>query len=211
MSYYTVKSGDCLSTIATKYGFRDYRTIYDHPANASFKARRPNPNLIYPGDVVFIPDKQTKALIVPAGAPHRFQLRTQQTRFRVRIQFGAPFTYHLDIEGKAFDGKGSEGAVIDVPIPPDARVGKLSLWLDHDMDEDPMEFNVNLGALDPIEEVSGVQARLNNLGFNSGPVDGEVGPKTRRAVRAFQEAFGLDTTGEIDDDTRRELKARHDI
>ena len=31
-----------------------------------------------------------------------------------------------------------------------------------------------------------IQARLNELGFNSGPVDGRFGPVTERAVRAFQ-------------------------
>ena len=211
MSFYTVKSGDCLSTIAAQYGFHNYRTIYDHPGNAALKAKRPNPNIIYPGDIVFIPDKETKALVVPAGAPHSFQLTTHQTRFRVRIQLGVPFTYHLDIEGDAFDGAVADGTVIDVPIPSHARVGKLSLWPNNETDKDPMALNVNLGGLDPIEEVTGIQARLNNLGFNSGPVDGKVGPKTRRAVRAFQEVSGLDITGEIDDNTRDEIKARHDI
>jgi LysM repeat protein len=54
---YTVRSGDTLGKIAGKHGFKDYREIYDHPANAIFKAKRPNPGLIYPGDVIVIPDK----------------------------------------------------------------------------------------------------------------------------------------------------------
>lgn len=34
--------------------------------------------------------------------------------------------------------------------------------------------------------VERIQARLNELGYNSGPVDGRFGPVTDRAVRAFQ-------------------------
>ena len=36
--------------------------------------------------------------------------------------------------------------------------------------------------------VKQVQARLNDLGFNCGPVDGRFGPKTEAAVKAFQAA-----------------------
>jgi LysM repeat protein len=54
---YTIRSGDTLSKIALSHGFNDYRDIYNHPSNAAFRAKRPNPNLIYPGDVIVIPDK----------------------------------------------------------------------------------------------------------------------------------------------------------
>lgn len=53
---YTVKRGDNLTKIANRHGFRNWRAIYDHPSNALFKKARPNPNLIYPGDVLVIPD-----------------------------------------------------------------------------------------------------------------------------------------------------------
>jgi phosphohistidine swiveling domain-containing protein len=36
--------------------------------------------------------------------------------------------------------------------------------------------------------LAGVQFRLNALGFGAGPVDGVLGPRTTRAVRAFQQA-----------------------
>ncbi|WP_269585616.1 peptidoglycan-binding protein [Roseibium sp. Sym1] len=43
-----------------------------------------------------------------------------------------------------------------------------------------------------------VQDALNALGFDAGPVDGQAGPRTRGAVRAFQEQAGLPATGRID-------------
>src|ERR1051325_8947818 len=57
MATHVVKKGESLSTIARQYGHSDWKAIYDHPANAGFKKKRPNPNVIHPGDVVVIPDK----------------------------------------------------------------------------------------------------------------------------------------------------------
>lgn len=37
--------------------------------------------------------------------------------------------------------------------------------------------------------LTGVQFRLNALGFGAGPVDGIIGPLTRRAVRRFQQTY----------------------
>lgn len=42
-----------------------------------------------------------------------------------------------------------------------------------------------------------VQDGLHDLGFDPGPVDGMVGPLTRRAVRAFQAEVDVDVTGII--------------
>jgi len=52
---YTVKPGDTLSGIAQKHGFRSWQEIYEDPDNQAFRAKRPNPNLIYPGDVLLLP------------------------------------------------------------------------------------------------------------------------------------------------------------
>ena len=54
---YVIKAGDTLGKIALAHGFRSYKDIYDHPDNTAFRAKRPNPNLIYPGDVLMIPNK----------------------------------------------------------------------------------------------------------------------------------------------------------
>ncbi len=42
-----------------------------------------------------------------------------------------------------------------------------------------------------------VQDGLHDLGFDPGPVDGRVGPLTRKAVRAFQTVAEVDVTGMI--------------
>jgi len=43
--YHTVVQGEHLTQIAAKYGFRDYRTIWQHGQNAALNAQRTNPNI----------------------------------------------------------------------------------------------------------------------------------------------------------------------
>ena len=45
---HTVAQGECLSSIAYQFKLASWQVIYDDPHNADFKAKRPNPNLIYP-------------------------------------------------------------------------------------------------------------------------------------------------------------------
>jgi peptidoglycan hydrolase-like protein with peptidoglycan-binding domain len=49
---------------------------------------------------------------------------------------------------------------------------------------------------DPV--VQKVQSVLKGLGFYAGDVDGLKGPGTEKAVRAYQDKMGLETTGRID-------------
>src|SRR4051812_7675574 len=55
---YTIQPGDTLTKIATRHGFSSWREIYNHPDNIAFRAKRPNPDRIFPGDIINIPNKQ---------------------------------------------------------------------------------------------------------------------------------------------------------
>jgi peptidoglycan hydrolase-like protein with peptidoglycan-binding domain len=46
--------------------------------------------------------------------------------------------------------------------------------------------------------VQTVQAALKAAGYDPGPADGQMGPKTAAALKAFQAAKGLPVTGQID-------------
>lgn len=52
---YTVRRGDSLSAIARQYHIANWQTIYNDPQNAAFRRLRPNPNIIQPGDQVYVP------------------------------------------------------------------------------------------------------------------------------------------------------------
>lgn len=51
-----------------------------------------------------------------------------------------------------------------------------------------------------------VQIELSRRGFSTGSIDGAMGPKTRAAIRAFQESQLLVATGDLDAETRAKLQ-----
>lgn len=74
---HVVVKGEWLSKIAQKYGIKSWRTIYDHPANEAFRKKRPNPDLIQPGDEIFIPDGTgtgVPELEFESGQVHAFEV-----------------------------------------------------------------------------------------------------------------------------------------
>lgn len=56
-------------------------------------------------------------------------------------------------------------------------------------------------------EVRDLQRRLNELGYEAGPVDGIFGPLTERAVRSFQRDSGLVVDGLVGPRTRSNLES----
>jgi len=56
-----------------------------------------------------------------------------------------------------------------------------------------------------IVDISDVQRRLDNLGFDPGGIDGQLGPRTRTALRDFQASHDLTENGELDVSTLEAL------
>ena len=56
------------------------------------------------------------------------------------------------------------------------------------------------------KRAEGVQAALKDKGYDPGPVDGRMGPKSRSALRAYQKKEGLAVTGHADAKTLVSLK-----
>ena len=55
------------------------------------------------------------------------------------------------------------------------------------------------------EDVRSVQEALKGKGHNPGPVDGVIGPRTQQALRAFQRAQNIQTSGQLDNSTASAL------
>jgi Putative peptidoglycan binding domain len=81
-----------------------------------------------------------------------------------------------------------------------ASAGKATLFFLH------RRFDLELDALPDVKEVAGAQERLNLLNYFAGRVDGDLGARTRNALKSFQKKRGLDETGDLDEATSRSLK-----
>ena len=56
-----------------------------------------------------------------------------------------------------------------------------------------------------IDDFDGVQKALSKLGFDPGEIDGKDGPKTQKAVRAFQAHASIKIDGKVGKETRTAL------
>ncbi|HEY3303159.1 MAG TPA: peptidoglycan-binding domain-containing protein [Candidatus Binatia bacterium] len=61
------------------------------------------------------------------------------------------------------------------------------------------------GATAGNEEIKKVQQALKDKGQDPGAIDGVMGPKTKDALKAFQEKQGLKATGTLDEQTKKAL------
>ena len=185
-----VVQGEYLSKIARKYGFSDYRTIWDHPKNATLKQTRKNPNVLFPGDRLFIPDREEKQEARVTDKRHRFQLKRPSLMLRIVVEdaferpvSSAPFELHVGSEGQTLksDGRGK----VEQSIPETSELATLIIKTPATpVNEVPIA--VKIGHLDPVEEVPGQKGRLKNLGYYAGAIDSKVDAEFRSAVEEFQ-------------------------
>jgi hypothetical protein len=209
---YVVEPGDTLASIAQATG-HFWETIWNHPSNAELKSKR-RPEVLLPGDRVSIPERVPKSVSCATGRRHVFRRRgvPVQIRFVIRDDSDRRFSgrkYELVVGSKTYQGDtGEQGEVVEW-VEPAAREGRLTVWLAEPGFPETVVRTLRIGYVNPIESLSGIQARLNNLGFSCGAEDGELNPPTQAALRQFQEKSGLPATGEPDDPTRARLREEH--
>ncbi|MGQ9695033.1 MAG: LysM peptidoglycan-binding domain-containing protein [Thermodesulfobacteriota bacterium] len=198
MPDYKVKQGDCLSSIATQYGI-SWDKIWNHPKNISLKNKRQDPNVLYPGDVVFIPDKEDKEESGRTEQKHRFKKKGTPSKMRIRmLKNDKPRSdepYRLNIDGIWREGTTDGDGYIEASIPSNAKKGIL--YLGEPGKEDIYHFN--FGHLDPIDTEDGVRERLKSLGFR-------IDQNLSQAICSFQKKEGLQVTGQMDETTKARLK-----
>jgi len=204
---YIVKEGDCISSIAVESG-HVWTTIWEDPANSELRQVRENPNTLLPDDRVTIPPLRRKDEPGETEMHHRFRHRGAPEMLRMRLvdEFNEPCTnvpYILIVDGDQRQGTTNADGELQERIAANAREAQLLL------DNDDEVITLHLGHLHPITEISGVQARLSNLGFNCGPVTGELNERTRDAIKEFQTHCSLRPTGRLDEQTRDALAERY--
>lgn len=205
---HVVRAGECTSSISKTSG-HFWETIWNDGANAQLRETRKDPNVLLPGDHINVMPLRPKTETGATQMRHRFVRRGEPAFLRLTLmdddqpRANQPFT--LEIDGNETRGTTDPEGKLSVPIPGNAKSGRLLIGPEGQQEE----FPVKLGHVDPISELSGVQGRLNNLGFGCGPADGKAGPATHAALARFQEANDLKVTGELDEQTRAKLLEVH--
>ena len=210
MPVYKVNQGDCMSSIAQQFGF-DWETLWGLDDNAALRGRRSHPNVLMPGDEVFIPDKRTKDESCVTTRTHVFRLKGVPCRLNIVLldEGGKPragLKYTLRVDGKSTPGVTGEDGLICEVVPPNADKAAITI---HNSDGEKEEYQMRLAHLNPVDDDSGVEARLKSLGYLKGQLTGGLNDAGKDALKRFQEANGLAVTGEADSATRDALVARH--
>ena len=215
MPKHIVEQGEYLSLIARNHGFSDFRTIWDHPENVKLKQKRQNPNVLFPGDQLFIPARESREESRATGKKHRFEAKQGKLMLRLRLEDAyrrpiADAKCELTVEGQLFklvtDGEGK----LEREIPATAQKATIVVK-DPVTPIDDHVIPIKIGELDPVDEVSGQQARLNNLGYFAGPVDKHDEALFHSAVEEFQcEHMGPSAVdGKCGPKTQAKLKEIH--
>jgi hypothetical protein len=159
---HVVGPGEHLPQIAAHYGFRDWRTVWDAAENEELRARRGDAGVLHPGDELTIPDRETREASRATGKEHVFRARRANVMLRLRMldPLGAPLEAAPCV--LVTDGQRSElvtdgDGILEARVPSDLRAASLEI--------DGMTLDLEIGALDPVEETSGLEARLANLGY----------------------------------------------
>lgn len=206
MPQHKVAQGDCMLSIAAKFGI-PWETIWKDAANDALRNKRKHPTILFPGDVVQIPEVSAKEAEKATDAKHKFRRKAAPAKLRMRLmEAGKPLAntkYTISTDGPTnvfieatTDGNGK----LEQDIDPRATVARLRIG------DKPVEHELKLGWLDPIDTTSGLQARLNNLGFDCGDVDGDMGRGTRDGMNAYRRTKKKKAIKNPDQETRDDIE-----
>lgn len=206
MRKHVVKAGECIASIAHDFGVPLEALVQ---ANAALEAERGELGILAPGDIVDVPSVSARTENLNASGSYRIRLHRAVNPVTLRFtrvsgapRPGEPVVLEIDgfdeVQERTTDADGCATFM----VPARARTGKILLG------DNRFAMPVAFGDLDPLSSVRGVQSRLKHLGYYSRVVDGELGPWTYQALRAFQRDNELEPTDEIDEPTRVKLLER---
>jgi N-acetylmuramoyl-L-alanine amidase len=207
--YYVAKQGqDLKSVLFRDYGSTDVEAVVNHRDNSElFKTRCPA--ILYEGDRIFIPLSHLRGVRGRTGQTNAYRSGTPASASRKLVMFLknadlealVDFPYKVTVDGITVKGRTDDKGRLEAAITTEADTAELVVAGQTSV--------LKIGYLDPLITVSGYQARLNNLGFNAGPVDSIDGPKTQAGVKAFQKFCGIAVDGIVGPQTRSWLKRKY--
>lgn len=213
---YVVQQGDHVARLAREHGLHAPEVIWNHPDNADLKSKRSNYNVLYPGDAITIPDAESGEQPGDTEKKHRFRLKGSRLLLILRVldYVGSPVsnakaTLWLsgDFVDLTTDAAGKMERFID-PCDEDGRVR-----IESDKFPAILEADLAVGHLDPVDTIEGQIGRLNNLGYDAGPVEAPVSADAKIRVKSAIEEFQCDQKLSVDGicgpNTQSKLKDVH--
>jgi hypothetical protein len=203
-----IARGDHVVRLAYLQGMRDVMLVWDDPANAALRKKRPDPAVLTPGDVVHVPDGPVwRFENLATGQEHTVILDLAVPWLRVRLQHpsaaaraGKLATVTEEGVQKVFETD-SDG-LVEVELGPSTKSVELTI--------DEVRYVLLIAHLEPVETTRGLLARLTNLGYAAGPIDGAGDAYARRsACEEFQCDHDLKVDGDPGPKTRAKLVEIH--
>lgn len=203
-----VKQGESVSTISQAYGCFP-ETLWNAPQNKTLRGQREDPNVLLPGDQVVVPARRVATVPVKTGARHRVRRRGVSEILRIcflddasKPRKDVPYLCKIEnARGQAlatYEGHTDGEGILQEWVPLDATSARIRLDPGTSGEE---VFVLRIGTVDPIDTLTGIQARLNSLGYDTGEPDGRLEAPTRDALKRFQRTHGVAESGEPDDVT----------
>ncbi len=209
---HTVAQGETISSIADRFGFLDFESVWGDAANADLRKERGDGHVLLPGDRVTIPDHQVREVDASTGQSHLFVVRapTLLLRLDLRDEGDKPLAAAqcvLAVDGASkelvADGNGS----IETFIP--RRANRAQLTVDDPKKLFDVRVPLRIGGLDPIDTPSGQRERLRNIGYYLVEDEDDNPLALRSAVEELQCDKGMKVTGICDGPTQAVLLGAH--
>ena len=212
---YTVVQGDHGPKLSFLNKLEKWKTIWDDGKNATLKTDRPDSELLLPGDQMWIPPAEKKEDNKETGKQHPYVQQETTIKLQMRLLNGQHKAYAsteckitVDTDPEVTKTTDGDGKFTVENVKADAKVAVLK-YLGRTVE-------LTIGCLDPIEEPSGVKARLKNLSYIPGDIEGTVDgtldtdQELKDGLKAFQSQYktecGKEPDGVMDDKTRKALK-----
>lgn len=206
---YIVRQGDFLAKLADRLGF-DAKEVWDDERNRALRELREDPNVLCPGDVLWIPEEGEERLPLSLGASNAFVAEVEEITLTLTLAVGKePFRKErYEIQGPAEPAKErtDQNGKLTLTVPAD--VDELRIFLP---DRNAI-IPVRIGHLDPPQTISGARGRLVNLGYYGYAYTDEHRDDPdafQIALSAFQRDHGIRPSGTLDPTTAKALKAAH--
>ena len=209
---YVIRQGDYLKRIAHTLGF-DADAAWSHPKNAEMADKR-EPNLLHPGDILYVPDPNPKWETLNQGTTNTYAVTVPTTRVNLAFKDAngpiANAAYVAEGLGDKQHGTTDGNGMLSLKVPVHVTECQVTF------PDKNATYPVRVGHMDPIDEPSGVRKRLEHMGYvlrsEGDPLpltDDDIGARDRAGIIDFQQEHGLNPTGVVDDATKKAILEKH--